>query len=75
MDGGVGRRFECVSNARKLTFVKFISSFFGGEQGHTFGYLGRLDSGHNVYFHIFGQQRVDPELIYILIRREGVIWI
>ena len=24
-----------------------------GEQGHTFGYLGRLDSGHIVHFIFF----------------------
>ena len=31
-----------------------------GEQGHTFGYLGRLDSGHIVHFFLFVQQRVVP---------------
>ena len=31
--------------ARELTLVKIFFQIVG-EQGHTFGYLGRLDSGH-----------------------------
>ena len=49
-----------------------------GEQGHTFGYSVRLDSGHIVHFIILCNKRVYPEIIifvYILIGREGVIWI
>ena len=50
-----------------------------GEQGHTFGYLDRLDSGHIVHFIFFlCNKGLYPEIIifvYILIRLEGVIWI
>ena len=50
-----------------------------GEQGHTFGYLGRLDSGPIVHFIFFVQQMVVPRNYYFLfiflIRRQGVIWI
>ena len=43
-----------------------------GEQGHTFGYLGRLDFGHIVIF--CATKGCTQKLIffvYILIRREG----
>ena len=46
------------------------------EQDHTFGFLGRLDSGHIVHF--LCNKGLYPEIIifvYILIRRKGVIWI
>ena len=44
----MGSSFECVGVARELTLVK-ISFQIVGKQGHTFGYLGRLDSGHIVH--------------------------
>ena len=49
-----------------------------GELGHTFGYLGRFDSGHIVHFIFLCNKWLYPEIIifvYILIRRQGVIWI
>ena len=46
-----------------------------GEQGHTFGFMGRLDSGHVVHFLFFLRNKgLYPKIImfvYILIRREG----
>ena len=59
-----GSSFECVGDARELTLVDVFFQIFV-EQGHTFGYLGRLNSGHIVHFHFFN----------VLVRREGVIWI
>ena len=55
----MGIRFECAGVAWELTLVKVFLQIVG-KQGHTFGYLGRLDSGH---------------IVYILLRRDGVIWI
>ena len=34
-----------------------------GEQGHTFGYLGRLDSGHIVHFIFLCNKWLYPETI------------
>ena len=45
----MGSSFDCVGVARELTLVKVFFQIVG-EQGHTFGYLGRLDSGHIVHF-------------------------
>ena len=57
------------SFARELILVKFFSSDFG-EQDHTFGFLGRLDSGQIAHFLV--QQRVIPIIfVYILIRWGG----
>ena len=66
---------------RGCTGINIGEVFFQivGEQGHTFGYLGRFDSGILFIFFIFVQHRVVPPkylfFVYILIRREGVIWI
>ena len=43
----------------KVFFLQIV-----GEQGHTFGYLDRLDSGHIVHFIFFVQQRVVPRNYY-----------
>ena len=40
------------SSARELILVMFFSDF--GEEGHTAGFMGRLDSGYIVHFHFFG---------------------
>ena len=37
-----------------------------GEQRHTFGYLGRLDSDHIVHLIFFVQQMVVPRNYYFL---------
>ena len=44
-----------------------------GEQGHTFGYLGRLDFGHIVHFFCITKGCTQKLLlfVYIIIRREG----
>ena len=73
----MGSSFECVGVARELTLVKDFFQIVG-EQGHTFGYLDRLDSGHIVHFIFLCNKGLYPEIIifvYIRIRREGVIWI
>ena len=52
----MGSSFECVGVARELTLVKDIFLIvIVGEQGHTFGYLDSLDSGHIVHFIFFVQ--------------------
>ena len=74
----MGSSFECVGVARELTLVKDFFQIVG-EQGHTFGYLDRLDSGHIVHFFFFCATKGCTQkllfFVYILIRREGVIWI
>ena len=74
----MGSSFACVGVARELTLVKVFFQIVG-EQGHIFGYLGRLDSGHIVHFIFFcatnGCTRKLLFFVYILIRRQGVIWI
>ena len=60
----MGSSFECVGVARELTLVKDFFFQIVGEQGHTFGYLDRLDSGHIVHFIFFVQQRVVPRNYY-----------
>ena len=52
---------------RGCTGINIGEGFFFqivGEQGHTFGYLDRLDSGHIVHFIFFVQQRVVPRNYY-----------
>ena len=51
---------------RGCTGINIGEGFFQivGEQGHTFGYLDRLDSGHIVHFIFFVQQRVVPRNYY-----------
>ena len=53
---------------RGCTGINIGEGFFQivGEQGHTFGYLDRLDSGHIVHFFFFVQQRVVPRNYYFL---------
>ena len=50
-----------------------------GEQCHTLGYVGRLGSGHIVYFIFCCALKSCTQkfllFVYILIRWEGVIWI
>ena len=58
----MGSSFECVGVARELILVKFFQIF--GEQCHTFGYLGRLDSGHIVIF--LRNKGLYPRNYYIL---------
>ena len=60
-----GSSFDCVGVARELTLVKVFSPIVG-EQGHTFGYLGRLDSGHIVHFIFLVQQMVVHRNYYFL---------
>ena len=66
---------------RGCTGINIGEGFFFqivGEQGHTFGYLDRLDSGHIVHFIFLCNKGLYPEIIifvYIRIRREGVILI
>ena len=43
--------FECVGVAQELILVKVFVQIVR-EQGHTFGYLDRLDSGHIVHFFV-----------------------
>ena len=45
----MGSSFECAGVEQELTLVNVFFSIVG-EQGHNFGYLGRLDSGHIVQF-------------------------
>ena len=74
----MGSSFECDGVARELTLVKDFFFQIVGKQGHTFGYLDRLDSGHIVHFIFLCNKGLYPEIIifvYIRIRREGVIWI
>ena len=65
---------------RGCTGIYIDEGFFliVGEQGHTFGYLGRLDFGNIVIFFLCNKG-LYPEIViiivYILIRWEGVIWI
>ena len=57
--------------ALEITLVIFFLQIFG-EQGHTFGVLGRLDSGHIV--HVRATKGCIQKLflfVYIIIRREG----
>ena len=65
----MGSSFECVGEGFFLQIVV--------EQCHTFGYLGRL--AILFIFFLFVQQRVVHRnyyyFVYILIKREGVIWI
>ena len=51
---------------RGCTGINIGEGFFliVGEQGHTFGYLDSLDSGHIVHFIFFVQQRVVPRNYY-----------
>ena len=56
----MGSSIECVGVARELTLVIFFQIV--GEQGHTFGYLGRWDSGHIIL--LFVQQRVVSRYYY-----------
>ena len=51
---------------RGCTGINIGEGFFQivGEQGHTFGYLDRLDSGHIVHFIFLVQQRVVPRNYY-----------
>ena len=51
---------------RGCTGINIGEGFFQivGEQGHTFGYLYRLDSGHIVHFIFLVQQRVVPRNYY-----------
>ena len=59
----MGSSFECVGVARELTLVKDFFQIVG-KQGHTFGYLDSLDSGHIVHFIFLGKQRVVPRNYY-----------
>ena len=73
-----GSSFVCVGVARELTLVKVFFQIVG-EQGHTFGYLGRLDSGYIVHFIFLCTTKGCTQkllfFVYIINRREGVIWI
>ena len=58
----MGSSFECVGLARELTLVKLFFFQIVGEQGHTFGYLGRLDFGHIVMF--LCNKGLYPEIVF-----------
>ena len=57
----MGSSFEC----RGCTGINIGEGFFQivGEQGHTFGYLDRLDSGHIVHFFFLCNKGLYPEII------------
>ena len=63
---------------RSCTGINIGEGFFQivGEQGHTFGYLGRLDSGHIVNFLSFcateGCTQKLLFFVYFIIRQQGV---
>ena len=60
---------------RGCTGINIGEGFFQivGEQGHTFGYFDKLDSGHIVHFFLCNTGLYTEIIIfvYILIRREG----
>ena len=66
---------------RGCTGINIGEGFFqilGGNKAILLGIWDRLDSGHIVHFFFLCNKGLYPEIIifvYILIRREGVIWI
>ena len=50
----------------ELTLVKVFFGGMGWEQGHSFGYLGRLDSGHIVNF-FWCNNGLYPKLLFLFI--------
>ena len=52
--------------ALELTLVKVLFQIVG-EQGHTTGYLDRLDSGHIVYYIFCATKGCTQKLIFLFI--------